>query len=73
MSLTPLEMETVGLIGLAWNNIARLVGEDESRSQDLREMAHHIHALQNAILAQSAARSYPDKYRLMGESIGTQA
>lgn len=33
---------------------------------DLYEWTHHIHALQNAILANAAARAYPDKYRLGG-------
>ena len=36
---------------------------------DYTEAVHHIHALQNMILAQAAAREYPFRYRLLGGRI----
>ena len=33
--------------------------------KDLTEAFAHIHDLQNMVLAQAAARAYPEKYRLM--------
>jgi hypothetical protein len=33
---------------------------------DRREVTALIHSIQNAILAQAAARAYPDRYRLLG-------
>ena len=37
-----------------------------SKPYDTLEVTFHIHALQNMVMAQSAARAYPDKYRLLG-------
>lgn len=42
---------------------------DSSRGPDICEVVNHIHALQNMVLAQAAARRYPDRYRLLGSSI----
>lgn len=50
------------LFGKVVGNVSKV------RQADLDEMVHHIHALQNMVLAQAAARAYPLKYRLMGES-----
>ena len=46
-----------------------VVGSGPSAREDLAEIAGHIHGVQNMILAQSAAREYPDRYRLLGEEI----
>lgn len=43
----------------------QFANEDSDR-QDWNEVAVMIHALQHIILAQCAARTYPDKFRLMG-------
>lgn len=37
-------------------------------NEDYREVVYHIHALQNMVLAQAAARVYPHMYRLLGGS-----
>lgn len=36
-------------------------------ASDFREVVVHIHALQHMIMAQAAARAYPDRYRLLGQ------
>ena len=41
----------------------------DSRSGDSREVAWHIHGLQNMVLSQAAARAYPHRYRLLGEGL----
>ncbi len=69
MSLTPLEQGIVGNLGRIHEMICRAVGDGPSRTEDIREATGHVHALQNMILAQSAAREYPDTYRLLGEVI----
>lgn len=51
------------------NLLARIVGHESSRAGDLNEAVAHIHALQAMVLAQAAARAYPDRYRLLGGTI----
>lgn len=36
---------------------------------DVAEFVDKVHQLQNAVLAQAAARAYPDRYRLLGRSL----
>jgi hypothetical protein len=36
--------------------------------RDWQEATFHIHALQNMIMSQAAARAYPERYRLLGEA-----
>ena len=69
MSLTAREHEAIATIGKVWGLITRLVGDGSSRSNDLDEVVHHIHALQHFVMAQSAARAYPGLYRLAGETL----
>lgn len=64
--LTELEQELVADIAAVWNKLLKAVGPGDARAGDLSELALHIHALQNAVLAQAAARQYPDQYRLLG-------
>ena len=40
---------------------------DANLAGDLNEAAAHIHGLQSMILANAAARAYPDRYRLLGQ------
>jgi hypothetical protein len=35
----------------------------------MNEIIHHIHIIQHAIMAQAAARAYPERLRLLGEEI----
>lgn len=43
-----------------------LVGAGESAQADFAEILPHLHALQQAIMAQAAARTHPGQYRLLG-------
>jgi hypothetical protein len=54
---------TATLAGL----LGQVVGNARSRAGDMAELIPHIHAIQQAILSQAAARVYPGEYRLLGE------
>lgn len=43
-----------------------VIGRGPSRQGDATELAQHIHNIQNMVLAQAAARAYP-QYRLLGD------
>lgn len=67
--LTRDEHQAMALTTELWNLLNRIVGHSRSRQADLQELAVHIHAIQNAILAQAAARAFPQQYRLLGETL----
>ena len=70
--LTIDEHELVRDLGRCWNRLCRIIGAEGTRAADLAEMCSHFHALQNAVLAQAAARAYPTVYRLLGETFVEQ-
>lgn len=49
--------------------LGRVVGHDRTRHGDLAELLAHVHAIQHALMSQAAARAYPDRFRLLGESL----
>lgn len=55
--------------GDLWEQLQGIIGTGPTTLQDALELATHIHAIQNTILAQAAARRYPDKYRLLGQTL----
>ncbi|MBM0201804.1 hypothetical protein JNW90_00875 [Micromonospora sp. STR1s_5] len=65
-ALTPAEHAAMDLTAQLWAALCEITGDDNSRAGDLTELAAPIHAIQHAILAQAAARAYPDRYRLLG-------
>lgn len=69
--LTDEEKEAMELTVVLFNKIScGVVGMDEqARPNDMREVVHHIHGLQRLIMAQAACRAYPEKYRLLGETL----
>lgn len=67
--LTDDEHRAVHLAGELWTLLCGIIGDRRTREADLRELVVHVHALQNAVMAQAAARAYPDRYRLLGESL----
>lgn len=69
MSLNASEHEAMQLSAQLWNKLVELVGHGPSREADLRELGSHIHAIQHAVMAQSAARTYPERYRLLGRAL----
>jgi broad specificity phosphatase PhoE len=68
--LTEGEHHAIKLAGQLMSRISRdVIGDGMNRRQDLAEAAAHVHAIQNMILAQAAARAYPDRYRLLGGTL----
>lgn len=63
--LTDLELEAMDLSAKLANKVKEMIG---SASPDWSEAALHIHGIQNMILSQAAARAYPDRFRLLGNS-----
>lgn len=65
--LTEAEHRAMALTAELWNLLCTdIVGQGRSRSGDVRELGDHIHAIQNVVMAQAAARAYPNQYRLLG-------
>lgn len=69
--LTEDEHQAMQLTADLWNLLNQIVGQGRSRAGDLAEICHNVHAIQHVILAQAAARAYPDRYRLLGGTIAT--
>lgn len=64
--LTPAEHDAVAMAGELWNLLTGIVGDGPAREGDLRELIGHVHAIQQAVMKQAAARAYPEMYRLLG-------
>lgn len=65
--LTESERRAMDLTAQLWNLLCSdVVTEGPSRSKDLHELVHHIHAIQHTVMSQAAARAYPERYRLLG-------
>jgi len=71
--LTPDEQEAVTLAGRLANLISRIVAAGPTRNDDINEAVVHIHGIQHAVMAQAAARAYPDRYRLLGGLVGEKS
>jgi hypothetical protein len=71
--LTDDEHTAVTACADAWAAICKVVGDGPTRAGDLGEVIAHIHALQHFVMAQAAARCYPDRYRLAGELLSAPA
>ncbi len=68
--LTKTELEAVKALADAYGLVVATIGKGPSRSRDVAEVALHIHNLQHFVMAQAAARAYPDLFRLAGETVG---
>jgi hypothetical protein len=66
--LTELEHSTIGLLGMVFRNITE-IAKDSKIPGDLEEAASKIHDLQHMVMAQAAARAYPEHYRLLGQRL----
>jgi hypothetical protein len=67
--LTADELAAVDLAARLAEALGRVVGDGPTRKADLNELLVHVHAIQNAVLAQAAARAYPDRFRLLGQVV----
>lgn len=68
--LTYEEEQFIDHMADAANMVSSIIGDGPTRSEDMAEAVLHIHALQRMVAAQSAARLYPGRYRLLGEVVG---
>lgn len=69
-SLTEAEHRVVALLAEAYTLYAQeVVAVGPTRSHDLGEFGARTHDLQHAVMAQAAARAYPDLYRLAGGTL----
>lgn len=69
--LTLEEHMLIEMLGNCMNAFTQILGSERTRQYDLVEVSTHIHALQDKVLAQAGARMYPDKYRLLGETVAS--
>jgi len=68
--LTTEEREFVSRLGSLWNDLCMIVDRGATRRSDLDEAIVHVHALQHLVMAQAAARAYPNEFRRLGSVIG---
>ncbi|KKK87136.1 hypothetical protein LCGC14_2756260 [marine sediment metagenome] len=64
--LTDAEQALIEDLGACATAFTEMAGAEVP--DDLAEFTDKIHQLQHAVMAQSAARAYPEKYRLAGET-----
>lgn len=73
MSLTRREKKAIENLGEIANEIHSVIYtkgfQEDAAHNDWAEAAGAIHVLQRMIGAQSAAREYPSKYRLLGRKV----
>lgn len=67
--LTELELEAIETTVQLVRQLVGIVGRGDTRAPDMDELFGHVHAIQQAIMSQAAARAYPDLFRLLGEVI----
>jgi hypothetical protein len=68
-ALTDDELHALDLTADLANAVSRIIGGERTGAHDWAEMAAHIHCIQHAIMAQAAARAYPDRFRLLGGTV----
>lgn len=70
--LNDAEADLVADLAMITDKFRAIMGDDEAvANADMTEVVAHVHALQDKVLAQAAARMYPTKYRLMGARWGS--
>jgi hypothetical protein len=67
--LTTQEQALIETLGHVWNELCQIVAAGPTRQADLAEAMSHIHALQHTVMAQAAARAFPDRYRVLGQTL----
>lgn len=68
--LTEAEHAAVEALGDAWGLVVAVINDGGNpETFDAHELVPHLHALQNAVLANAAARAYPGTYRPLGGTL----
>lgn len=70
VGLTDHERAVIDQVGSLAHDFMDLVGDGDTAADDWAEILPHLHALQQAVMAQAAARTHPGRYRLLGQTIG---
>jgi hypothetical protein len=65
--LTNNELEFLELTEQLISIFHKILSQGKNHNNDGIEMINKIHDIQNVVLSQSAAREYPDKFRLLGD------
>ena len=69
-SLTHQEHEALDILATFFNLMSNdICAHGSTRNQDMKEVSAHVYTLQRIVLSQSAARNYPEKYRLLGQRV----
>ena len=66
--LTDAEHGLIVRIGECACAFASIINDGAMLGYDSREFSDKIHQLQHMVMSQAAARAYPDRYRLLGET-----
>lgn len=64
--LTPEEHRVMDVTADLANALRAVIGDGPTATNDWNEVATPIRAIQHTVLAQAAARAYPERYRLLG-------
>lgn len=67
--LVEAEHEVLALTVQLWSGLCDVVLDGPSRECDLNEISGHLHAIQQAVLANAAARAHPHLYRRLGSNL----
>lgn len=67
--LSVMERDVITKLGDIWGDLCKITDHGPTREPDLNELVIHIHALQQAVLSQAAARAYPDEFRRLGSTL----
>ena len=67
--LSEIELDAIEKSAELAQLLRKIVGDGPNAYHDWVEATIHIHAIQNMVLSQAAARIYPNKFRLLGERL----
>ena len=66
-ALNEFEHSIAGKVADLAADFIHLVGEGDTAAADFAEILPHLHALQQTVMAQAAARAHPGMYRALGD------
>lgn len=72
-ALTDAELGALDLTRQLANAMSAVMSSGAEFRADWSEFTTHLHAIQHMIMSQAAARSYPDRFRLLGRGLGEGA
>lgn len=70
--MTDDEHEALRLLGETASLCRKIIGDGPQADHDWNEMAVRFHGVQHMVMRQCAARAFPERYRLLGQTITSQ-